>query len=151
MPSIILRPPADRPNTYLLPPLMYPDGKYYLKIGTSEKGPPLYGLDQLNHWLRAGTDTTAAALMVAELRLIFPHLDLSKWRYLPCVTCHTPDARPIIDVICSGQVGLLLGGNGYAGKSGDALGELGAALLSGATWQGPVPREELSLARFETT
>ena len=150
MPSIILRPPAERPNTYLLPPLKYPDGKYYLKIGTAVKGPPHNGLAELNRWLRVGQDNAAATLMLAELGLVFPHLDLSKWRYLPCVTCHTPDTHPIIDVICSGQVGLLLGGNGYAGKSGDALGELGATRLSGATWQGPVSRKKLSLARFET-
>jgi hypothetical protein len=129
---------------------MYPDGKYYLKIGTATEGPALNGSDKLNHWLRVGKDNATADLMLAELRLIFPHLDLSKWHYLPCATCHTPDARPIIDVICGGQVGLLLGGNGYAGKSGDALGELGAALLMGETWQGPIAREELSLARFET-
>jgi hypothetical protein len=86
-----------------------------------------------------------ADLMLAELRLIFPHLDLSQWRYLPCATCHTPDARPIVDVICGGRVGLLLGGNGYAGKSGDALGGLGAALLLGETWQGPIAREDLFL------
>ena len=150
MPSIISRPPAKRPNTYLLPPLMYPDGKYYLKIGTAAEGPSLSGADELNRWLRVGKDNATADLMLAELRLIFPQLDLSKWRYLPCATCHTPDARPIVDVMYGGQVGLLLGGNGYAGKSGDALGELGAALLMGETWQGPIAREELSLARFET-
>ena len=150
MPSIISRPPDGRPNTYLLPPLMYPDGKYYLKIGTAAEGPSLNGSDKLNRWLRAGKDNATADLMLAELRLIFPHLDLSQWRYLPCATCHTPDARPIVDVICGGRVGLLLGGNGYAGKSGDALGKLGATLLMGETWQGPIAREELSLARFET-
>ena len=150
MPSIISRPPAKRPNTYLLPPLMYPDGKYYLKIGTAVEGPPLSGVDKLNHWLRVGKDIADADLILAELRLIFPQLDLSQWRYLPCATCHTPDARPIVDVICDGQVGLLLGGNGYAGKSGDALGKLGAALLMGENWQGPIAREELSLARFVT-
>jgi sarcosine oxidase len=150
MPSIISRPPAKRPNTYLLPPLMYPDGKYYLKIGTAAKGPSLNSSDKLNHWLRVGEDHATADLMLAELRLIFPYLDLSQWRYLPCATCHTPDARPIVDVICGGKVGLLLGGNGYAGKSGDALGELGATLILGKAWQGPIAREELSLARFET-
>ncbi len=148
MPSIISRPPPNRPNTYLLPPLMYPDGKYYLKIGTSGPGPPINDTDELNRWLRFGKDDGSTAKILAELPLIFPHLDLSKWRYLPCVTCHTPDTYPIIDVICGGRVGLLLGGNGYAGKSGDALGELGAALLSGAAWPGAVPRTELSLARF---
>jgi glycine/D-amino acid oxidase-like deaminating enzyme len=68
---------------------------------------------------------------------------------MPCATCHTPDTRPIIDLIGDGRIGLLLGGNGYAAKSGDALGELGAALMHGGEWPGPLSMSELSLARFD--
>ena len=56
---------------------------------------------------------------------------------------------PIIDLIGSGRIGLLLGGNGYAAKSGDALGQLGAAVLRGGEWQGPISKGHLSLARFD--
>ena len=150
MPSIISRPPANRPNTYLLPPLKYPDGNDYLKIGIAEPGPPLDSADDLNHWLRHGTDSEITAELLEELSRILPDLDLSRWKYLPCATCHTPDARPIIDLIGSGRIGLLLGGNGYAAKSGDALGELGAALMHAGEWRGPLSKGDLSLARFDT-
>ncbi|MBW2443552.1 MAG: FAD-dependent oxidoreductase, partial [Deltaproteobacteria bacterium] len=63
MPGIISRPPANRPNTYLLPPLKCPDGKFYLKIGIGELGPPLKNAAELNHWLRSGTDQDAATLL----------------------------------------------------------------------------------------
>lgn len=149
MPSIISRPPANRLNAYLLPPLMYPDGKFYLKIGTSTPGVPINDSSELNRWLRVGEDKAGIEMMLEELRLIFPHLDLSKWRYLPCVTCHTPDAHPIIDVIGDGRIGLLLGGNGFAAKSGDALGELGARLLLETSRPGTTPAGDLSLARFD--
>jgi glycine/D-amino acid oxidase-like deaminating enzyme len=149
MPSIISRPPANRPNTYLLPPLKYPDGKFYLKIGIGEPGPPLKSGVELNHWLRSGTDQDVATLLLEELSRIMPDLNLSSWKYMPCATCHTPDARPIIDLIGSGRIGLLLGGNGYAAKSGDALGQLGAALLHGGEWPGPISKGDLSLARFD--
>ena len=149
MPSIISRPPANRPNTYLLPPLKYPDGKFYLKIGIGEPGPPLKSVVKLNHWLRNGTDQDVATLLLEELSRIMPDANLSSWKYVPCATCHTPDARPIIDLIGSGRVGLLLGGNGYAAKSGDALGQLGAAVLHGGEWPGPISKGDLSLARFD--
>ena len=148
MPSIISRPPANRPNTYLLPPLKYPDGKFYLKIGIGEPGPPLKNAAELNHWLRDGTDQDVVTLVLDELSRIMPDLNLSSWKYMPCATCHTPDARPIIDLIGSGRIGLLLGGNGYAAKSGDALGQLGAAVLHGGGWPGPISKGDLSLARF---
>ena len=150
MPSIISRPPKKRPNTYLLPPLKYPDGNYYLKIGIAEPGPTLNTAEALNHWFRHGADTDVAAILLDELRRIMPNLDLSAWTYLPCATCHTPDARPIIDLIEDGRIGLLLGGNGYAAKSGDALGELGAALMHAGGWPGPLSKGDLSLARFNT-
>ena len=149
MPSIISRPPSNRLNTYLLPPLKYPDGKYYLKIGIGEPGPSLNDANELNHWLRNGNDNDVATELLDELSRIMPGLDLSRWKYMPCATCHTPDARPIIDLIGDGRIGLLLGGNGYAAKSGDALGELGAALLHEGKWPEPLPRIDLSLARFD--
>ena len=150
MPSIISRPPTNRPNTYLLPPLKYPDGNYYLKIGIAEPGQTLNSAAELNHWFRHGTDNDVAAVLLDELSRIMPDLDLSGWKYLPCATCHTPDARPIIDLIGDGRIGLLLGGNGYAAKSGDALGELGAALVHAGAWPGPLSKGDLSLARFDT-
>ncbi len=150
MPSIISRPPTNRPNTYLLPPLKYPDGKFYLKIGIGEPGPSLNSAEELNHWLRNGNDNDVAAELLDELSRIMPDLDLSRWKYLPCATCHTPDARPIIDLMGDGRIGLLLGGNGYAAKSGDALGELGAALMHEGKWPGPLSMSDLSLARFNS-
>ena len=150
MPSIISRPPANRPNTYLLPPLKYPDGKFYLKIGIGEPGPLLNSADELNYWLRDGNDNDVATELLDELSRIMPGLDLPGWKYMPCATCHTPDARPVIDLIGDGRIGLLSGGNGYAAKSGDALGELGAALMHGGQWPGPLPRNDLSLARFNS-
>ncbi|MGD8993103.1 MAG: FAD-dependent oxidoreductase [Desulfobacterales bacterium] len=150
MPSIISRTPPNRPNTYLLPPLKYPDGKFYLKIGIGEPGPLLNSADELNHWLRDGYDNDVAAELLDELSRIMPDLDLSGWKYMPCATCHTPDARPVVDLIGNGRVGLLLGGNGYAAKSGDALGELGAVMMHGGLWPGPIPRSDLSVARFNS-
>jgi sarcosine oxidase len=149
MPSIISRPPPNRPNTYLLPPLKYPDGKFYLKIGIGEPGPPLKSDVELNHWLRNGTDQEVVTILLEELSRIMPDLNISSWKYMPCATCHTPDARPIIDLIGRGRIGLLLGGNGYAAKSGDALGQLGAAVLHGGEWPGPISKVDLSLARFD--
>ena len=148
MPCIISRPPPSRPNTYLLPPLKYPDGRYYLKIGIAAQGPPVESTDELNQWLLNGRDHDISTVLLSELNTIIPNLNLSKWKYMPCATSHTPDARPIIDIIGGGRIGLLLGGNGFSAKSGDALGELGASLMLGSTWPKTISKSDLSLARF---
>ena len=148
MPCIISRPPPSRPNTYLLPPLQYPDGHYYLKIGIAEQGSTVESTDELNQWLRNGSNNDIATVLLRELSTIIPDLILSKWKYMPCTTCHTPDALPFIDIIGDGRIGLLLGGNGFAAKSAEALGELGAAILRRRAWPGPVSKGDLSLARF---
>ena len=77
-----------------------------------------------------------------------PSLDVSSWKWLACVTTDTPDRRPVIGLVEEGRICLQLGGNGYSAKSGDALGELGASVLLGKDWPGPVPAAELSPARF---
>lgn len=148
MPSLMSQPPGDRIGTYTLPPLKYPDGKFYLKIGIEGPRPPVDSLDSLNAWFRTGDDTELNRQLVQELQKLMPSLDTSSWTWLACITTDTPDRRPVIGLVEGGKICLQLGGNGYSAKSGDAIGELGASLLLGQEWPGPVPAAELSPERF---
>lgn len=148
MPSVMSQPPGDRIGTYTLPPLQYPDGKFYLKIGIEGPRPPVDSMDALNAWFRTGDDADLNTQLIQELATIMPSLDTSNWAWLACITTDTPDRRPVIGLIEDGKICLQVGGNGYAAKSGDALGELGASLLLEKEWPGPVPAAELSLERF---
>lgn len=148
MPSLVSQPFTDRIPTFTLPPLKYPDGKFYLKIGIEGERPEARDLDEMNAWFRSGDDPDLNKRLLEELTTLIPSLDVSDWKWLACVTTDTPDRRPVVDLIEDGKICLEIGGNGYSAKSGDALGELGASLLLGKEWPGPVPREELAHDRF---
>lgn len=148
MPSLMSQPPGGRIPTFTLPPLQYPDGKYYLKIGIEGERPPAEDMTALNAWFRSGDDSDLNRKLVEELAILMPSLDTGSWNWLACVTTDTPDRRPVIGLVESGKVCLQLGGNGYSAKSGDALGELGASLLLGKEWPGPVAPRELAPERF---
>jgi sarcosine oxidase len=47
MPSIIYRPEAEADRCYILPPIRYPDGKYYVKIGGGQRNRALRSLAEL--------------------------------------------------------------------------------------------------------
>jgi sarcosine oxidase len=148
MPSIMNQPIGDRIPTFTLPPLKYPDGKYYLKIGIEGPRPEATDMTEMNNWFRSGDDPDLDNQLIEELGFLVPSLDTSNWKWLACVTTDTPDRRPVVDLIEDGKVCLQIGGNGYSAKSGDALGELGASLLLGREWPGPIPAEELRHDRF---
>ncbi len=148
MPSLMSQPHEDRIGTFTLPPLQYPDGKFYMKIGIEDSRPPVGNMDELNAWFRSGDDPELNSQLVQELTTLMPSLDTSKWDWLACVTTDTPDRRPVIGLIEDGKICLQVGGNGYSAKSGDALGELGASLLLEQKWPGPVPAIELAPDRF---
>jgi len=148
MPSLMSQPYADRIPTFTLPPLKYPDGKFYLKIGIEGPRPEASDLAEMNAWFRSGDDPDLNKGLIEELSTLMPTLDVSKWKWLACVTTDTPDRRPVVDLIEDGKICLQIGGNGYSAKSGDALGELGASLLLGNPWPGPIPQEELAYDRF---
>lgn len=151
MPSLMSQPSADQIGTFTLPPLQYPDGKFYLKIGIEGPRPPAGDMSELNAWFRSGDDPDLNRQLLAELAALMPSLDTSNWTWVACATTDTPDRRPVIGLVENGKICLQLGGNGYSAKSGDALGELGASLLLDRDWPGPIPAEELSPDRFQNS
>jgi sarcosine oxidase len=150
MPSLISKPSGDRIGTYILPPLQYPDGNFYLKIGIEGPRPSLGNIDELNGWFRTGDDPKLNHRLIQELHELMPSLDTNHWKSLACVTTNTPDRRPVIGLVEDGKICLQLGGNGYSAKSGDALGELGASLLLEQEWTSPIPAAALAPDRFRS-
>ena len=61
-----------------------------------------------------------------------------------CVTAHTPDYEPYVDMIGEG-FGVALGGNGYAAKSCLEIGRLAARLVLIGEWDSEIPRHRLKI------
>jgi glycine/D-amino acid oxidase-like deaminating enzyme len=66
-----------------------------------------------------------------------PGLVARDWQTHPCLIADTPSGLPYVDHVAAGLV-VAAGCNGYAAKSGDAVGALAASLAIDGTWRDPV-------------
>lgn len=142
MPSIIYRLP-DHPSLfsiYCLPPVEYPDGMFYVKIG----GPLLesvhrYSHEELVEWFHGpGNMQETEALREVMLAMI-PELAAETFETKPCVVTYTTHEHPYIDVVDSespdsGRIFVVAGGCGSAAKSSNELGRIAASLVQYGVW-----------------
>lgn len=145
MPSIIYKPRDLSSRCYILPPIQYPDGKYYLKIGGGYNDPTLTTLADLQDWFRSSGSaivsrrlTEILYAVVRDLRPVTMHTDT-------CVTTDTNSGRVYAERLTGGRLGVLIGGNGSAAKSADEIGRLGALMMQHSEW-----RYDIAAAHFKT-
>jgi sarcosine oxidase len=134
MPSIIHRRHDELQGCYILPPIRYPDGRWYLKIGGRSDDRRLESQSELQEWFASTGDHTAVEYLTERLRAVVPGLRPAAVHTDSCVTTHTPTGHVYADRIDGGRVGVLVGGNGTAAKSADELGRLGALMMRHDDW-----------------
>ncbi|MGR3434634.1 MAG: NAD(P)/FAD-dependent oxidoreductase, partial [Shimia sp.] len=124
MPSLIYRDAAGT-DVYVLPPIRYPDGRVYVKIGGDRRDVALEGRAAIAEWYRSGGDPEVGAYLEDDLRRLLPDVAMTASHIRPCMTSYTPDGLPVI-----GEAGphltVATAGNGKAAKSSDELGRLAA-------------------------
>ncbi|NRB00750.1 MAG: FAD-binding oxidoreductase [Rhodobacteraceae bacterium] len=137
MPSIIYYPPDTDRDLYVLPPVRYPDGRTYLKIGGDPFDVPLGSADEINAWFRQNGNANVATVLLEILHDLIPDLRAASTHFAGCVVTNTATGHPYI---ChqSENVVLLTGGNGAGAKNADEIGRLGAILAL----EGKLPRGE---------
>ena len=129
MPSLIIETDRRDEDVYLLPPIRYPDGKIYVKIGGDPSDVVLDHETDVRDWFRRGENRQAAAHLEGVLRRMIPSLEAKAIHAIRCVTTFTRHARPYIGASQAPTIAILTGGNGRAAKSSDEIGRLGASLL----------------------
>ncbi|WAR01007.1 hypothetical protein MAR_025379, partial [Mya arenaria] len=116
---------------YMLPPIRYPDGCYYIKLGLTGAVPKmLRSQDDVRRWYRNGDVTVQ-------------RVDFLGCQGSGCViTETTPTGRPYIDMVHD-QLGVAFGGNGMAAKWSDEIGRLARSRCCLATgdWDSHLPRD----------
>ncbi len=121
---------ADGDGPYLLPPIRYPDGRWYLKLGGDPADVPLGSGDEIGAWFRSGGSAEVAALLEAEMRARMPGLAIRGVSRAACVTTFTPEDRARIAMITD-RIGVATAGCGRGAKCSDELGRLGALVILG--------------------
>jgi len=135
MPSLVYVPPDLSCDPYVLPPVMYPDGKVYLKIGGDPEDVELSGDREIGDWFRSHGDANVGAFLAEQLLKIMPDLDFEQITYGSCVTSYTKSGKPLI-YGQTDRIFALTGGNGAGAKCADELGRIAAILMI----EGKVPK-----------
>jgi sarcosine oxidase len=125
MPSLIWQPEDQGHDLYLLPPLRYPNGRHYLKIGGEGAGPTAESAADLTDWFRSAGRVEIGAGFARILNRLMPDLQPLSTHTGACAVSYTATGYPMIGRL-SREVTLLTGGNGAGAKCADELGRLGA-------------------------
>ncbi len=139
MPCVIhQQDPDGHVDVYLIPPVRYPDGRWYLKLGAeTAHDVPLHGPGEIGSWMASAADERREEL-IGLLTGMVPGVEFTRFVVKPCVYTRTPSGLPIVDHV-NPRVVVATGGNGRAAKSADALGSLAARLALTGDWDDPLP------------
>jgi glycine/D-amino acid oxidase-like deaminating enzyme len=136
MPTVIYQIASDMLNDiYLLPPIRYPDGRFYLKMGCNTAvDQTLATLEEMRRWMIGGDSDLMLEPMRAALESIIPGLHAETYQTKRCLITYTPHGKPYIDALLPGRLYVATGGNGSSAKSSDSLGRLAAELIHHGYW-----------------
>ena len=147
MPAIIST--FDNPavaSLYMLPPVRYPDGETYIKLGPSGYPEPFFDARhddrQLLDWFHSDGRQDIAALMKEALLRMVPGLNALSYHSLPCLITNSAHGNPYIDALDGHRVFVATAGNGYAAKSSDEIGRIGTMLCATDAWHSDLDRQE---------
>ena len=129
MPSLISSKPNAVDGIYMLPPIRYPDGKYYIKIGGDPDDVLLGSETDIRAWFRSAGGDKARDHLTRIIHELVPQVTGPSTSTSSCVVSFTPTGYPMIGYGASPRVAVLTGGCGMAAKSSDEIGRLGAELL----------------------
>ncbi|MCW1409973.1 FAD-dependent oxidoreductase [Rhizobium sp. 1AS11] len=130
MPSTIVLGDREEDHIYILPPVRYPDGKTYLKLGGDTEALSFDRLEDAGAWFRSDGSAAERDHLSSVALQLMPGLAGCPVTSAPCMANFTPTGYPYAGFTQSPRIAVLTGGNFVAAKSSDELGRLGAVLLA---------------------
>ena len=160
MPSIISTFDHEAAGSlYMLPPLRYPDGKTYIKLGPSGRPQELPVPEpffdtvdndrELLEWFHTDGRRDVAEAMKAALHRMIPGLEVVSYQSVPCLITYSAHGNPYIDVLEAERVYVTTAGNGMGAKSSDEIGRIGALLCATGEWHSELDREDFRVVYAE--
>lgn len=135
-------------DAYILPPIRYPDGHHYLKLGNgSDQDERLSSREKLDRWFKSSGSENDRRDFTHLMKSIFPALQACEhWHTDTCATTYTASRLPIIDFIDNDRILVAVGGCGKGAKGSDEWGRIAATAILGEPWDHPIEREKLRFA-----
>jgi sarcosine oxidase len=147
VPSIIYR-LENHPvlaSIYSLPPILYPDGKTYLKIGGTLRATKyVHSTDEVRDWFHTDGNPMEVEALREVLLTMIPDLAAASFQSKPCVVTYTAHDRPYIDQLDT-AIYLAAGGCGASAKSSNEIGRIGALLVGQDNWHYDLPAENFAV------
>ena len=129
MPSMLcLGPKGDNP--YILPPISYPDGQTWLKLGGDPVDVPLESEADIKDWFKSGGSLRVADGLQKQILERIRDLNFEERRVVPCMTTFGDSGLPCIGPL-SERVTVAFGCYGKSAKCSDELGRLGGMAMLG--------------------
>ena len=130
---------------YLTPPIRYPDGRFYIKLGCDTTADQTFtSLTEMQAWMVSGRDDGMAEVILQALKRFMPGLPILSMQPKRCLVTYTRHGKPYIDQIGE-RLFVAVGGNGTSAKCADTLGYLAAQMVSGRAWPAPFSRSTFQL------
>jgi sarcosine oxidase len=117
-------------NPYILPPIPYPDGQSWLKLGGDPVDIPLESETDIKDWFQSGGSTHVADRLQKQILDRIRDLNFEERRVVPCMTTYSDTGLPCIGPL-SERVAVAFGCYGKSAKCSDELGRLGGMALLG--------------------
>ena len=142
-PSVICRGASPCDRVYFFPPIKYPDGKHYLKIGAGiDNEYPLQSREDLQAWFRSSGDSKMAKETEQTLLALIPDLPFSTTYTKTCVNYYTGTGLPFIGKTSVPRVWVAAGCNGSGAKSSDEYGLIAARAMLAGGWDYEIGPEQ---------
>jgi sarcosine oxidase len=131
-------------SSYLLPPIEYPDGKSYIRIGPGMQPivEQLFSLEDMRQWyIKQEITQSQYGFLFELLTKLLPDVQPISIRKASCIIEKTPSHYPYI-----GQVNddpsyhVAVGGNGHGARGSDEIGKLAGNLVLGNNWDFPIDK-----------
>ncbi len=124
---------------YLIRPVQYPDGHYYLKMGCNlHTDIHFHTLEEIQHWFRSGNSDANLEILKTALHTIMPTLQAIGYVTKRCIISRTKHRKCYIGQV-DNNLFIAAGGNGYSAMCSDALGNVAAHYLTNRAYPAAYP------------
>ncbi|XP_041464725.1 uncharacterized protein LOC121415547 [Lytechinus variegatus] len=139
----------DRRNSYCMPAMKYPDGKYYMKVGHGlDLNRPLVSNDDVTAWYKQQGNISDSSQdldsLVSRLFTCLKDFQPKSLGVIRCVITSTPTGRFYCDMVTP-NLGVIVGGNGLGATVADEVGKMGALMIAKGSWDHDLPPELFQL------
>lgn len=149
LPPVVTIDPDDIGNlnssSYLVPPVRYPDGHWYARIGPGMQPmvKELSDAEEMVTWSRRQRITDEQREVLGEMMsTLLPGLEPTAVVEAGCLIDKTPSRYPYLGTVDdAGSFCVAVGGNGHGARGSDEMGRLASRVVLGETWDSPVAEE----------